>query len=180
MFRDQTTLKAAMTTVTLKGNVCHISGHLPDKGSASPQFTLVKNDLSEACLDHYQGRVVLLNIFPSIDTPVCSKSALKFNEAAASLVNTSVLNISTDLPFAQGRFCTAKNISSCETLSCFRSSFASDFGLQILDGPLKGLCARAVIILDENHTVLYTELVDEITHEPDYERALKVISSHAS
>ena len=129
-------------------------------------------DLSEKNLSSYEGKRKILNIVPSLDTPVCASSARKFNESAANLNNTVVLVISADLPFAQGRFCEAEGLNNVDTLSTFRSSFAQDYQLDIVTGPLAGLCSRAVIVLNENNEVIYAEQVPEITQEPDYESAL--------
>jgi thiol peroxidase len=162
-----------MATITLKGNSVHTSGNLPEVGSKSPDFKLVKNDLSEVTLQSYQGKNKVLNIFPSVDTGVCATSVRKFNEKAAALNNTVVLNISADLPFAQARFCGAEGIKNCETLSSFRSEFGKSWGLQMTDSPLAGLLSRCVIVLSPENKVLYTEQVPEIAQEPDYEKALK-------
>lgn len=162
-----------MATITLKGNTIHTLGNLPQIGQQAPDFTLVKNDLSTTQLSDYQGQKVVLNIFPSIDTGVCATSVRKFNEEAASLQNTKVLCISKDLPFAQARFCAAEGIENVENLSDFRTgSFGKDFGIEIIDGPLAGLHARAVVVLDETGKVTYTELVPEISQEPDYQSAI--------
>jgi len=162
-----------MATITLKGNTIHTLGNLPQIGQQAPDFTLVKNDLSTTQLSNYQGQKVVLNIFPNIDTGVCATSVRKFNEEAASLQNTKVLCISKDLPFAQARFCAAEGIENVENLSDFRTgSFGKDFGIEIIDGPLAGLHARAVVVLDETGKVTYTELVPEIGQEPDYQSAI--------
>lgn len=165
-----------MATITLKGNPIHTSGSLPSVGSPSPDFALTKLDLSTATLSSYQGKKKVLNIFPSIDTPVCATSVRTFNEKAASLQGTVVLNVAADLPFALKRFCGAENIKNVEALSSFRSTFAKDFGLEIVDGPLVGLCSRAVVILDENNKVVYSEQVPEIAQEPDYKAALSALT----
>ena len=164
-----------MASITLKGNPIHTCGDLPKVGSTAPDFTLVKNDLSTASLVAYAGKKKVLSVFPSVDTPVCATSVRKFNERAAALANTVVLNISADLPFAQKRFCAAEGITGVETLSVFRSSFAKDYGLEIADGPLAGLCSRAIIVLDENNKVVYSEQVPEITQEPDYDKAIATL-----
>ena len=160
-----------MTTITLKGNPIQTNGELPRSGQVVPGFKLVKLDLSEAGLSDFPGRKVL-NVFPSVDTPVCATSIRTFNEKAAAAGNVTVLNISADLPFALKRFCGAEGLENVETLSTFRSSFAKDYGLEITDGPLAGLCSRAVLVLDENNTVLHAEQVPEIAQEPDYDAAL--------
>lgn len=155
--------------ITLKGNPIETNGTLP-KGRA-PDFTLVRQNLSEVTLKDYQGKKKILNIFPSLDTATCSLSVKTFNEKADCLV----LHISKDLPFAQKRFCGAEGLDHVETLSAFRSSFAKDYGLEITTGPLKGLCSRAVIVIDEQDNVIYTEQVPEITQEPNYDRALEAV-----
>ena len=159
-----------MASITLKGNACSTCGDLPSAGAQAPDFQLVAEDLSEANLSSFAGKKIL-NIFPSIDTPVCAKSVRTFNEQAGSLANVTVLNVSADLPFAQKRFCGAEGIEGARTLSCFRSGFARDYGVEITDGPLAGLCARAVVVLDEGNHVLHAELVPEIAQEPDYAAA---------
>jgi thiol peroxidase len=164
-----------MATITLKGNQIHTAGTLPAKGASAPTFKLLRNDLSEVSLETYAGKKKVLNIFPSIDTPTCAMSVRKFNQEAAQMKNTAVLNISADLPFAQKRFCGAEGIANAEALSTFRSSFGNDFGLTIADGPLAGLCSRAVIVLDEHNKVIYTEQVPEIGQEPNYTGALQAI-----
>lgn len=161
-----------MASITLKGNPVNTSGQLPNKGVVAQDFKLVKNDLSEVSLQSFVGKKKILNIFPSIDTGTCAASVRKFNQEAASLPNTVVLNISADLPFAQARFCGAEGIKNCETVSSFRSSFGNDWGLQIVDSPLAGLLSRAVVTLSEDNKVLYVEQVSEIVNEPNYEAAL--------
>lgn len=163
-----------MATITLKGNPIQTFGELPQKGTAAPAFSLVKGDLSEATLNSYSGKKVL-NIFPSIDTPVCAMSVRKFNERAAGKSGVVVLNVSADLPFAHKRFCAAEGIKNVETLSSFRSGFARDYGVEITGGPFAGLTARAVLVLDENNHVLHAELVPEIAQEPNYDAALAVL-----
>lgn len=164
-----------MATITLKGNPIHTVGELPPVGVKAPGFQLTKVDLSQATLDQYAGKRKVLNIFPSVDTATCALSVRKFNEKAASLANTVVLCISADLPFAQKRFCGAEGIQNVEMLSTFRSSFAKEYGLQIADGPLAGLCSRSVIVLDENNKILATEQVAETAQEPNYEKALAAL-----
>lgn len=164
-----------MAAITLKGNEIHTSGNLPAVGSAAPDFNLLRNDLSAATLADYSGKKKILSIFPSIDTPVCAGSVRTFNQRAAALANTAVLNISADLPFAHKRFCAAEGISGVETLSSFRSSFAKDYGLEIAEGALAGLCSRAIVVLDENNKVVYTEQVPEIAQEPNYDAALAAL-----
>ncbi|MFT4552762.1 MAG: thiol peroxidase [Chlamydiales bacterium] len=164
-----------MATITLKGNTVDTCGELPLIGATAPNFTLVQGDLSEANLETFAKKTKILNIFPSVDTDVCASSVRHFNEKAAELENIVVLNISADLPFAQNRFCGAEGIQASKTLSSFRSSFSTDFGVKIVNGPLQGLCSRAIIILDENNKVIYTEQVAEITDEPNYDNAYKTL-----
>lgn len=165
-----------MTQITLKGNPIHTLGDLPKKGSQAPEFTLVKNDLSESKLSDYKCQKVVLNIFPSLDTATCAASVRRFNAEASALNNTVVLCISKDLPFAQARFCGAEGLDKVITLSDFRTgSFGKDYQVEIVDGPLAGLESRAVIILDEEGKVVYTQQVPEIVDEPNYEEALAVL-----
>ena len=165
-----------MAKITLKGGPVNTSGELPKVGATAPQFKLVRNDLTEVTLETFSGKNKVLNIFPSVDTGTCAMSVRRFNQDAAKLNNTVVLNISADLPFAQKRFCGAEGITNAESLSSFRGTFAKDWGLQIMDSPLAGLCSRAVVILDAKNKVLYTEQVSEISQEPNYEKALKIIT----
>ena len=165
-----------MAEITLKGNPVHTSGNLPEVGSDAPDFTLVAADLSEKSLGDYAGKNVVLNIFPSVDTPVCATSVRTFNEKAAGRDDTVVLCISADLPFAAGRFCGAEGIEDVETLSTFRyPQFGQDYGMMIVDGDLAGVLGRAVVVVDGDGKVTYTELVPEIVQEPDYEGALAAI-----
>ncbi len=164
-----------MAKITLKGNPINTAGNLPSVGAAAPAFKLVKTDLSEATLASYAGKKKVLNIFPSLDTPVCATSVRRFNQDAVKAPNTVVLNISADLPFAHKRFCAAEGINNVENLSTFRGSFADDYKVKITDGALAGLCSRAVIVLDEHDKVKYTEQVPEIAQEPNYEAALKAL-----
>lgn len=163
-----------MAQITLKGNPIHTSGELPAEGSTAPAFRLVGTGLAEAGLDDYPGKKVL-NVFPSLDTPVCAVSIRRFATEAAGREGVSVLNISADLPFAHVRFCTAEGIEGVENLSTLRSSFARDYGLEIVDGPLAGLCSRAVLVLDEANRVVYRQQVPEIGQEPDYQAALAAL-----
>ena len=165
-----------MATVTLGGNPASTNGELPSVGSKAPGFTLVGSDLSEITLDALAGKQVILNIFPSIDTPTCATSVRRFNEKAAALDNTVVLCVSEDLPFAAGRFCGAEGISNVKTGSGFRSSFADDYGVTFTDGPLTGLMARSVVVLDGEGNVTYTQLVPEVRDEPDYDAALAALA----
>lgn len=164
-----------MATVTLKGNPLSTVGDLPAVGTSAPDFTLVKQDLSEVSLRGYRGKKLILNIFPSIDTGTCATSVRTFNQQAAALENTEVLCVSLDLPFALGRFCGAEGIDKVSTASGFRSSFGKDYGLTFTSGPLTGLYSRSVVVIDEQGTVVYTEQVRETANEPDYEAALKAL-----
>ncbi len=165
-----------MEKVTLHGDPISISGKLPENGTKAPEFNLTKADLSKTNLAAYEGSKVILNIFPSIDTGVCASSVRHFNESASKLDNTKVLCISKDLPFAQARFCGAEGIKNVEMLSDFSNGqFGKDYGLEMTEGPLSPLHARAVIALDENHRIIYSELVPEIVQEPNYEAALNAI-----
>jgi thioredoxin-dependent peroxiredoxin len=164
------------STVTLKGNPVKVDGDLPTVGASAPAFTLTAGNLAEVSLKDFAGKRKVLNIFPSIDTPTCATSTRKFNEAASKLTNTVVLCVSADLPFAAGRFCGAEGLSNVSHLSTFRNAgFAKAWGVALADGPLTGLTARAVVVLDENDKVLYTEMVPEIANEPNYEAALKAV-----
>ena len=165
-----------MAIVTLKGTEFHTNGDLPAVGSQAPEFRLVAGDLSDVTLANYAGKKKLLNIVPSLDTPVCAISTRKFNEYAKSHPDTVILIISADLPFAQSRFCTGEKLENVIPLSIMRSRhFAKDYGVLLDDGPLAGLTARAVVVLDENNKVVYTQLVPEIAEEPDYAAALKAL-----
>ncbi|MEX6226233.1 thiol peroxidase [Providencia hangzhouensis] len=160
-------------TVKLKGNDVAVNGVFLQAGTKAKPFTLVTKNCSEATLETYAGKRKILNIFPSVDTGVCAASVRKFNQLASALDNTVVLCISADLPFAQARFCGAEGIDNVVMLSAFRSdSFADDYGVALASGPLKGLTARSVVVLDENDNVIYSQLVPEITEEPDYDDAL--------
>ncbi len=162
-----------MAQITLKGNPVNTVGQLPQVGSQAQDFQLVKTDLSIASLADFKGSRVVLNIFPSVDTGTCAASVRKFNEKASALDNTKVLCISRDLPFAQSRFCGAEGLENVINLSDFKeASFGNTYGLNITDGPLAGLHSRAVVVLDENGVVKYTEQVQEIVDEPNYEAAL--------
>ncbi|HEY7883646.1 MAG TPA: thiol peroxidase [Cellvibrionaceae bacterium] len=164
-----------MATVTLKGNPIHTNGDLPAIGSSAPAFTLVRSDLSEVSLSEFKGKKVVLNIFPSIDTPTCATSVRTFNEKAANLDNTVVVCASLDLPFAQARFCGAEGLNNVVAGSAYRSDFADTYGVKLTDGPLAGVTARAVVVIDENGKVTHTELVSEIADEPDYDAALAAL-----
>jgi len=166
-----------MAQTALRGNPISTSGELPAVGAAAPAFTLTKSDLSAVSSADLAGQQVVLNIFPSVDTPTCATSVRTFNERAASLENTTVLNVSADLPFAQGRFCGAEGIENAEAASTFRNAeFLTDYGVGMVDGPLAGLCARAVVVLDGSGNVVHSQLVGEIADEPDYDAALGALS----
>ncbi|OFZ69260.1 MAG: lipid hydroperoxide peroxidase [Betaproteobacteria bacterium RBG_16_58_11] len=165
-----------MSTVTLEGNPLHVEGHFPQPGDKAHSFMLVDKDLNDVALSHFAGKRKVLSIVPSLDTPTCAQSTRVFNEKAASLANTVVIVISSDLPFAQSRFCGAEGIENVTTLSTLRGrDFHRDYGVLITEHPLTGLTARAVIVLDENDTVLYSQLVPEIADEPDYDAALAAL-----
>lgn len=165
-----------MTTVTLKGNPIETVGSLPAVGSSAPAFTLVKNDLSETSLKDYAGKRLVLNIFPSVDTPTCAMSVRKFNEQAAQFDNTVVLCVSADLPFAMSRFCGAEGIANVVSGSVFRSpEFGKDYGVTFSTGPLKGLLSRSVVVVGTDGKVLHAEQVAETANEPNYEAALAVL-----
>ena len=165
-----------MAETALGGNPVHTVGDLPIVGAPSPSFTITKGDLSEVTEGDYAGRRVILNIFPSIDTPTCATSVRKFNEYASGLDNTVVLCVSADLPFAQGRFCGAEGLSNVVTASSVRSDFGDAYGVELADGKLAGLLARAVVVLDEAGNVVHSQLVPEIAQEPDYDAALASLS----
>jgi len=165
-----------MASITLGGNPIHTNGALPQKGSKVADFSLIKTDLSNASLSDFSGKRLVLNIFPSVDTGTCAQSVRTFNEKASALVNTLVLCISRDLPFAQKRFCGAEGLENVVNLSDFKSGeFGKNYGLEMIDGPLAGLHSRVVLVLDENGTVLHAEQVAEIAEEPNYEAALAVL-----
>lgn len=166
-----------MAEVTLGGNPIHTNGDLPATGAAAPAFTLAKADLSSLTSADLAGQNVVLNIFPSIDTATCANSVRAFNERAAGLDNTTVVCVSADLPFAQGRFCGAEGIENVVTASTFKNSeFLTDYGVLLTDGKLEGLAARAVVVIGPDGNVAHTELVGEIANEPDYDAALAAIS----
>lgn len=161
------------STVTLGGNPVEVGGTLPKVGERAPDFRLVSKDLSDVTLANFDGKRKILNIFPSIDTPTCAMSVRHFNEAASKLQNTVVLCISADLPFAQSRFCGAEGLGNVVTLSTMRGSeFLEAYGVAINSGPLAGVAARAVVVLDQNNLVTHVELVSEIKSEPDYSTVL--------
>lgn len=161
-----------MAQVTLKGNPVDLAGNLPQPGQQAPDFTLVAKDLAEVSLGQFAGKRKILNIFPSVDTPTCANSVRTFNSTVSKLPNTVVLCISSDLPFAQSRFCGAEGLENVHVLSSFRNpGFAKDYGVAMTSGPLKGLTARAVVVLDENNKVLHSQLVPEIADAPDFAAA---------
>jgi thiol peroxidase len=163
-----------MAEITLKGNKINTIGRLPAIGTQAPDFKLTANDLSEKTLADFKGQKLVLNIFPSLDTPTCAASVRRFNAEASKLENTTVLCISKDLPFAQARFCGAEGLDKVHTLSDFRTGdFGKTYGVEIIDGPLAALESRAVVIIDENGKITYTQQVPEIVDEPDYEDVLK-------
>ncbi len=165
-----------MATVTLKGNPIHTNGELPAVGTPAPDFRLTDVELNDRTLSDYAGKKLLLNIVPSLDTPVCAVSTRKFNEAAKGRDDVVVLIVSADLPFAQNRFCTGEHLDNVVPLSLMRGrTFAKDYGVLITDGPLAGITARAVVVIGADGKVRYTELVPEIGQEPDYERALAAL-----
>lgn len=165
-----------METIYFQGNPCHTYGTVPAVGEKAPCFHLVTKDLKDITCMEFRGKRVVLNVFPSLDTAVCAMSVRRFNQEAAALDNTVVICVSMDLPFAAARFCTAEGIDNLVVASAFRSPmFAQKYGLQIVDGPLAGLLARAVLILDAEGKVIYRDLVSEITHEPDYAAAIKML-----
>ena len=165
-----------MANITLGGNPIKTSGELPQTNTKAPDFKLTGTDLSTVSLADFKGSKLILNIFPSVDTGTCAASVRKFNEKASSLENTKVLCISRDLPFAQKRFCGAEGLENVVSLSDFKDgSFGSSYGLTITDGPLAGLHSRAIVVLDEEGNVKYTEQVSEIADEPDYENALAAL-----
>lgn len=165
-----------MAEITFKGNPIHTNGNLPTTGSKTPNFNLTAADLSEKNLADYTGKNVVLNIFPSVDTGVCAQSVRTFNKEVSSAPNTVVLCISKDLPFALSRFCAAEGLENVVTLSDFKNEdFANAYGVKMIDGPLNGLLARAVVVINPNGEVTYTELVPEIAQEPDYTHALAAI-----
>lgn len=167
-----------MSQRTFRGQPLNTSGELPEVGSIAPPFSLTRRDLSEVALQMMPNRKKLLNIFPSLDTKVCSLSVKAFIKHIGKREDVILVNISKDLPFAQERFCAAEDADSGEFLSAFRSSFAKDYGIEIIDGPLQGLCARSVLVLDRDNRIIYSEQIKELTDEPDYARALEAIEKN--
>ena len=167
-----------MAVVSFKGNPVNTVGSLPAAGSAAPAFVLAGKDLSDVKLSDFAGKTVVLSIFPSIDTPVCAASVRRFNAEASALGNVTVLCVSADLPFAHGRFCTVEGLDKVVPLSVFRSpEFGKEYGVTLAEGPLRGLLSRAIVIVDGTGKVSYCEHVSEITHEPDYEAALRALAN---
>lgn len=165
-----------MATITLKGNPIHTCGALPAKGSKAPDFSLPGGDLTDKTLADFAGKKKVLNIVPSLDTGICAMSAVRFNKEVEKLTGTVILNISADLPFAAKRFCDGEKLGHIVTLSTFRDTrFGRDYGVEITDGPLKGLLSRAIVVLDADNRVVYTEQVPEIVQEPNYEAAINAI-----
>jgi thiol peroxidase len=163
-----------MTKITLKGNEINTRGTIPARGSVAPDFTMVKSDLSEVNLYSFKGKKIL-NIFPSIDTGTCAMSVRTFSKAATDLANTAVINVSLDLPFAQSRFCGAEGIKNVEMGSLFRSDFFKHYPIDMTDGPLKGLCSRVLLVLNEKNEIVFSEQVSDIVNEPNYEAALAAL-----
>ena len=165
-----------MASVTLGGKPSNTNGELPAVGSAAPGFSLVGNDLSPVSLADHAGKNVVISIFPSVDTATCATSVRTFNEKAAEMDTTVVLNVSADLPFAQARFCGAEGIENVSTASCFRSDdFSDSYGVRLVDGPFQGLLARAIVVVGPDGNVKHTELVSEIANEPNYDAAIAVL-----
>ena len=165
-----------MAKITFKGSPVSTNGNLPKVGSKAPCFSLVKSDLSELSCCDLKGKRLVLNIFPSLDTSVCATSVRKFNELASKMDNTLVIAVSKDLPFAQSRFCTTEGIENVIPASAFRAAnFSQQYGVEMIDGPLAGLLARAVVVIDEDFNIIYEELVPEIAQEPDYEAVIDVL-----
>ena len=163
-----------MAIITLKGNPVHTYGSLPPVGSVAPDFLIVKTDFTEVKLTDFRGQKVILNIFPSIDTSTCAASERRFNQFARDLENTVVISVSMDLPYALRRFCAAEGIDEVIPGSVFRSpEFGKNYGVMMTDGYMKGLMSRSIVVIDEQGKILYTQQVPEITHEPDYDEALK-------
>ncbi len=166
-----------MTRLTFKGEYVHSRGTLPDAGDLASDFTMVKTDLTEVSLSSFKEKYKLLNIFPSVDTGTCAMSVLAFNKKAADLGNVAVINLSLDLPFAQKRFCVTEKINNVTVASLFRSDFFKHYPVDIIDGPLKGLCSRVVIIINEKNEIIYTEQIPELVNEPNYTEALIALKS---
>jgi len=167
-----------MAQIAFKGNPVHTTGELPRVGQKAPDFRLTTADLTDVSLSDFAGKKKILNIVPSLDTRVCASSARRFDQEIRKLPNTVVLTVSADLPFAQKRFCQAENIEEVKTLSQLRDrTFGKEYGIELVDGPMAGLLGRAVVVMDEEDTVRYTQLVPEIAQEPDYEDVLKAVKN---
>lgn len=165
-----------MAQITFKNSPIHTLGSLPEKGTSAPSFTLCSGGLEDVSLSDYRGKTLVLNIVPSLDTGVCQASARSFNQLISTLKDVVVANISMDLPFAQGRFCSSEGLDHIESLSAFRhSEFGKKYGVTILDGPLKGLFSRAIVVIDADGKVIHTQQVPEIAEEPDYEAVLNLL-----
>ena len=165
-----------MATVNLAGNPINVAGNFPKAGDKAPEFALTNKDLADVGLANYSGKRKVLNIVPSLDTPTCATSTRKFNARAGEMPNTVVLVVSADLPFAMSRFCVAEGLNNVETLSTFRNpDFATKYGVNITEGPLRGVTARGVVVLDETNKVIHSELVPEIKDEPNYDAALAAL-----
>ena len=168
-----------MATFKLKGNPVNTNGSLPGIGQTAPDFILTKSDLKDLSLSDLKGKTIILNIFPSVDTPVCSASVRRFNKEATDLPGVVILGVSLDLPFAHSRFCEAEGIKNVISLSELRNrDFGDAYGLRINEGALKGLLARAVIIIDKESRIVYAKLVEELSNEPDYEEVLQIVKNH--
>jgi thioredoxin-dependent peroxiredoxin len=168
--------KKVMAKIALNGTPINTSGSLPVKGSKAPEFNLVKTDLSSQSLSDLKGKKVILNIFPSLDTSVCATSVRKFNQLAADKSNVAIIAVSKDLPFAHGRFCSTEGITNVIPASGFRDSeFGKSYGVDIIDGPLAGLYARSIVVMNESGEIIHTQLVQDIVQEPDYESALAAV-----
>ncbi len=167
-----------METIFLNGTACHTYGLLPRVGEKAPCFSLVDSNLKEIHCNEFRGKNLILNIFPSLDTSVCATSVRKFNEIIATLPDTKLICVSMDLPFAAKRFCTTEGIKNLIVASAFRSPmFAQKYGVQMVDGPLAGLLARSIVVIDKDFKVIYTEMVEEITHEPNYDEVVTRINA---
>ena len=165
-----------MAEITFRGNPIHTVGELPAVGAPAPAFTLVGGNLADVSLGDFSGKKLVLNIFPSIDTGVCAQSVRRFNEIASTLENTHVICASEDLPFALKRFCGAEGLDNVTAASAFRSTFGEDYGVTLAEGAMRGLLARSVVVIDEEGTVLHTELVPDISQEPDYDAAIAALN----
>lgn len=166
-----------MTTIKFQGNPINTCGNLPCVNTTLPNFTLTNKELNDVTLDSFKGKRKIISIVPSLDTGTCAASARQFNSQAASLPETVILTVSADLPFAQGRFCELEGINNVVALSSFRSNFAKEYGVELIDSPLTGLCARAVIVTDSNDKIIYSSFVEELTEEPDYKAIMAILQA---